>query len=276
MDCNVSDLSRVLAVSGAAFGLARVAVGKPLVTQVVNPHRPLWLLAAGGFLSGAAGLLRWHAKSADPEAWAVPLRALVTEERTAPQVMVAAFGLFNGLVILGLVGYCRLVLPRDPATFRGLHDAGRVVRYYARRTGGLDFAVLVRLGKEPDAVPEVVASGTARRHVAARMAEAGIDHTVDEQAAAWTAQATVLHHEMERLAKVLGAAGQGANRRALFDGQYGGVLFQYVRPPEVGDEFVYLFAATLSQREVDSRRFEDHFDLLVTALRHVRAGVEKA
>jgi hypothetical protein len=275
MDWNLTDLTKLLGLSVAAFTVLRVAVGKPLVARVINPHRMTWVLAALGFFSGATGLLRWQTKSSDPVVWLAPLKDLVTDERADAYVMMAAFGMFNGLVILGLVGYCWLRLPRDPTTFRSLRDRAKVVRYYTRLRGGLDFATLIRLSKQPDATAEVLAFGVTPRTVTERLLDMTPARTLDAQVKMWTDLAIALHHEMGQLTKVLTAGGQGVTRRALFDVQFGGYLFQYIRPPEVGDDYVFVFAATLSQLELNSRRFEEHFELLVAALRNVKAGVEK-
>lgn len=275
MDWNLTDLTKLVGLSAAAFAVLRVALGRPLIAQVINPHRLLWLFAAIGFLSSAAGLLRWDTKSADPLEWLTPLRAVVSEEKAHGQVMVAAFALFNGLVILGILGYCWLKLPRDPHTFRRQKDRAKVVQYYTALNGGLDFAVLVRLPKSDGAQPQVIATGANRRELEERLGDLIPTRTADMQTQWWTDLATEVHKEMDRLNAVFGAGGQGINRRALFDVQFGGYLFQYLRPPEVGDEFLYLFGATLTHAEVNTRRFEEHFELLVKALRNIKAEAEK-
>jgi hypothetical protein len=275
MDWNLTDLTKLVGLSAAAFAVLRVAVGRPLVAKVINPHRMIWLFAALGFLSGAAGLLRWEAKSADPAAWMAPLRTLVSEEKATAQVMVAAFALFNGLVILGLLGYCLARLPRDPGTFTRPKDRAKVVRYYTVLNGGLDFAALVRLPKADGAVAAVLATGVNRKELDARLFELIPSRTAEQQIQWWTDLAVEVHREMDRLNKVFGAGGQGINRRVLFDVQFGGYLFQYLRPPEIGDDFLFLFGATLTQAEVRTRRFEEHFELLVQALRNIKAEAEK-
>jgi hypothetical protein len=275
MDWNLTDLTKLVALSGAAFAVLRVAVGKPLVAQVINPHRMLWLFAAAGFLSSAAGLLKWDTKSNHPFDWLTPLRAVVSEEKAHPEVMVAAFALFNGLVILGILGFCWFKLPRDPHTFRRPKDRAKVVQYYTALAGGLDFAVLVRLSKKAGSVPQVIATGVNRRELDDRLHELIPTRSLDQQIQWWTDLASEVHKEMDRLNAVFGGGGQGINRRVLFDVQFGGYLFQYLRPPEVGDEFLYLFGATLTQAEVNTRRFEEHFELLVKALRNIKAEAEK-
>jgi hypothetical protein len=275
MDWNLTDLTKLVGLSAAAFAVLRVAVGRPLVADVINPHRPTWFFAAVGFLSGATGLLRWEAKSADPLAWVELLTTLVTKEKATGPVMVAAFGLFNGLVILGLLGYCLLRLPRDPATFRRIKDRAKVVRYYTCLNGGLDFAVLMRLAKTENAAAEQLASGVNMRELEDRLFELIPTRTAEQQILWWTSLAVEVHKEMDRLNKVFGTGGQGINRRALFDVQFGGYLFQYLRPPEIGDDYLFLFGATLTQAEVNTRRFEEHFELLVKALRNIGAVTEK-
>ncbi len=275
MDWNLTDLTKILALSGAVFAVLRVVVGKPLITQVVNPHRPTWLFAAFGFLTGAFGLLRTESHSSSAMAILAPLKALVTEERASGPVMIAAVALFNALVILGVLAYCVWRLPRDPSTFRRAKDQAKVVRYYTNLPGGLDFSTLIRLSKKDGAQAVYLATGVNVNEIQKRLDELVPFRTAESQIAWWTSLALDMHTEMDRMNAILGKGGQGINRRVLFDVQFGGYLFQYLRPPEVGEDYLFAFGATLVQAEVNTRRFEEHFELMIAALRNIKAGMEK-
>ncbi len=275
MTINLTDIAKLFALSGATFAILRVAVGRPLVTQVINPHRPTWFFVAIGFISGSYGLLRAEAKSSDPQVMYALMATLVTEEHASGPVMIAAVGVFNGLVIFGLLAFCWLRMARDPSTFRRAKDRAKVVKYYTGLAGGLDFSTLIRLSKTEGATPEVIATGVNKREIQRRLDELVPYRMANSQLDWWSALAVELHHEMNRMNAVLDKGGQGINRRVLFDVQFGGYLFQYLRPPEIGDDYLFLFGATLSQMEVNTRRFEEHFDLLVQALRNIKANAEK-
>ena len=68
----------------------------------------------------------------------------------------------------------------------------------------------------------------------------------------------------------------GDNRRLVFDCEYGGLFFAYLRPPVPGDpnaEPVYLFAATVSQEAMNLKLADGHFELLLRALKGIDTNV---
>jgi hypothetical protein len=275
MDINLTDLTKLVAISGAAFAVLRVVVGRPLIRQIINPNRTTCLITAFSFLVGSVGILREQTSTSNPLAWLSPLKHLVTEEKASGPVMVAGFALLNSFSLLGLVAYCFAKLPRDPKTFSSRKQLPKVIQYYTALSGGLDFAVLIRLAKTDGAKPEIIAMGVNRSELQTRLEHLVPYRTVDTQIEWWKALSLEIQHELERLNGPLGRAGQGHNRRVLLDVQFGGYLFQYLRPPEVGHDIVFLFAATLLQQEVDNRQFEDHFELMVKAVQSAVGSTEK-
>jgi hypothetical protein len=275
VDLNLTDLTKVAAISAAVFAVLRAAFGRPLVRNIVNANRLTWLLVAGGFLAGAIGLLRDHARSNAPAEWFGPLGALVVEERAPGPVMVAAFALLNAFVILGMLAYCHFRLPRHPSSFRKLKQLPVAVQYYANLRGGIDFAVLVRLAKSDAAAPETVAIGVNRKEIQERLDATGRKEAADARIARWIELAVELHREFQAMNAKLEKGGQGGNRRVLLDVQYGGYLFQYVRPPKSGSDVLFLFAVTVLQQEVNNRQFEDHFEQMFEAVRNITSGAER-
>lgn len=275
MDWNVTDLTKVAAISAAVFAVLRAVFGRPLVRIIVNAHRLTWLLVAGGFFAGAVGLLRDHAKSNNPFDWFSPLGTLVLEERAPGPVMIAGFALLNAFVILGMLAFCQFRLPRDPGSFRKLKQLPKAVQYYSGLRGGIDFAVLLRLAKSDEARPEVVAMGVNRKEIQDRLNAIGRKESADARIAKWLELAGDLHREFQAMNAVLEKGGQGGNRRVLLDVQYGGYLFQYVRPPKSGSDVLFLFAVTVLQQEVNNRQFEEHFEQMMQAIRNITAGAER-
>lgn len=228
------------------------------------------------------GLLRLEAKSWDPHDWATVLSALVTDSHLTTQGKVAAVAVLLGLLLIVIVTWCRLNCPRDPATFRRPHQRCKALRYYvAGLKGGLDYAVLMRPGGERleeaweskhmrvalPQLPRVVAGGE-RTH-----------RTADDQVSYWRTTAEHLHQSMAALDAAIAPAHHGTNRRIVFDCEYGGLFFAYLRPPIPGDtnaEPIYLFAATLSQEAMNMKVADAHFDLLVRALKQIDANVRVA
>lgn len=275
MSWNVTDLAKVAAISAAVFAVLRAVFGRPLVRNIVNAHRLTWLFVAGGFFAGGLGLLHDHAKSNNPFEWFAPLGSLVIEERAPGPVMVAAFAILNAVVILGMLAFCHFRLPLDPGSFRKLKQLPRAVEYYANLRGGIDFAALLRLHKSEDAKPDIVAMGVNRQEIQARLDAIGRKETADARIAQWLELAADLHREFQRMNAVLEKGGQGGNRRVLLDVQYGGYLFQYVRPPKSGSDVLFLFAVTVLQEEVSNRQFEEHFEQMIQAVRNITAGTER-
>jgi hypothetical protein len=190
------------------------------LTRAVNPHRGAWLLAGLTALWFGAGLLRLEATSWHPHDWARVLRALVTDDHLSVQGKVAAVSVLLGLMLVVLVVWCRLKLPRDPSTFRRPGHRGKALRYYvAGLRGGLDYAVLMRPGGER--LEEV----WEPRHIRATLAHlprvAGpaerVCRTLDAQVGYWRLAAERIHQSMPALDEVIAPSHQGANRRLLFD-----------------------------------------------------------
>lgn len=280
---NYSDLFVVLVLASGLYGLiVALARQRQFLTKAVNPYRGAWLLAGFTCLWFGVGLLRLEAKSWDPNDWAVVLSALVTDSHLTTQGKVAAVAVLLGLLLIVIVAWCRFNCPRDPATFRRPHQRSKALRYYvAGLKGGLDYAVLMRPGGERleealepkhilvalPQLPRVAACGE-RTH-----------RTPDDQLAYWRATAEHLHQSMTALDAAIAPAHQGTNRRMVFDCEYGGLFFDYLRPPIHGDgdaEPIYLFAATLSQEAMNMKLADSHFDLLVRALKQIDANVRVA
>lgn len=275
MNWNTTDLTKVAVVTAALFGVLRAVFGRPLVRNVVNPNRVTWLLVAGAFAMAGGGLLREETGRGNPLAWIEPLQALVTQEKAAGPVLVAAFALLNAMVILGILVFCWVRLPRDPRVFRNRSQLAAAVRYYAGLPGGIDFAALVRLPRIVNGIPDVLAVGVNRAEIQERLNATGHPEAADARIQNWLDLAAELHHTFIALNDRLAKGGQGPNRRVLLDVQYGGYLFQYVRPPEVGDDVLFLFAVTALQQEVTNRQFEEHFELMLQAVRNVTAAAER-
>jgi hypothetical protein len=62
----------------------------------------------------------------------------------------------------------------------------------------------------------------------------------------------------------------------VFDVEYGGMFFAYLRLPALGAadaDPVYVFAAALSQEAINRKLADAHFDLLVHALKQIDTNV---
>ena len=84
---------------------------------------------------------------------------------------------------------------------------------------------------------------------------------------------------MKELDQLVETAHQGHNRRLVFDCEFGGLFFRYLRLPDPAtkvDIGLYLFAATLNQTEMTTGRAEQHFQLLLDALHHIDRAVRVA
>ena len=84
---------------------------------------------------------------------------------------------------------------------------------------------------------------------------------------------------MKMLDSLVGVAHQGHNRRLVFDCEYGAIFFRYLRLPDPtrdGDGGLYLFGATINQAEMVNGRAEDHFRLLLEALKNIDRAIRVA
>jgi hypothetical protein len=279
---NLSDLFIVVALGSALYAvIVAVAGRRHFLQSAVNPHRLSWLVAAASLLWVGVGLMRWEAQSWNPEAWGRMLGQLVTDTPTPPRVKAASVAVLLGVVFLVLVGWCWASLPRDPSTFRHPEDRRAAFRYYVTGLrGGLDYALLAC--GDGEVLEEVVNAKQVQRRCGhlPKIVPAGGDRprhrTVDDQVGSWRDGAAGLHAGMSQLDALIERAGHGRNRRIIFDLEYGGLFFMYLRqvdPREKVDTGLYLFGATLNQTEINTQVAETHFNLLVEALRHIDRNV---
>ncbi len=270
---NMPELMTIFVYVGALYGLLSAILRKPILSALINPHKGLCLSAAFSTILFGYGLLRWEVKSSDPKAALAELATLVKAERTPPNVMMAAFSLIIGFVVVGMVTYCQFFYHRDPRTFRTPKDRAKAMRHYTRLRGGMDYAVLYRISKQDPNQIEILAESEATASIAERIQE--VTHgTVAEQIAAWRATALRIHQSMPMLNQVVELGRQGGNVRILFDVSYGGYIFRYLRREcDDGPDIQILFGATLNQAEIDSHRFLEQYELLMAALRHIERQI---
>lgn len=280
---NYSDLLVVLALAAGLYGLIVALARQPqFLTRAVNPYRGPWLLAGITALWFGLGLLRFEAHSWEPHDLGVVLASLVTDAPLSTRGKVAAVAVLLGLLFIVLVVWCRLNYPKDPIVFRRPNQRGKALRYYvAKLKGGLDYAVLMRPGGER------LEESWEARHIRKSLpnlprvngGSERVARTVDDQIAYWRQTAETLHQSMPALDAAIGPAHQGTNRRIVFDCEYAGIFFAYLRPPVAGDkevEPVYLFAATLSQEAMNTKQADLHFELLLRALKQIDTNVRVA
>jgi hypothetical protein len=277
---NYSDLLVVVALVAGLYGLiVALARQRQFLSKAVNPHRGAWLVAGLTALWVGVGLLRLEAQSWDPHALGRLLASLVTEAPLSTRGKAAVVAVLLGLLFVILVLWCWINFPKDPSVFRRPGQRGKALRYYvAGLKGGLEYAVLMRPGGER------LEEASEPRHLKACLphlprVNGGADRiarTPDDQVAFWRQTAEHLHQSMAALDAAIAPARQGANRRLVFDCEYGGLYFAYLRPPVPGDpnaEPVYLFAATVSQEAVNLKLADAHFDLLLRALKGIDTNV---
>lgn len=280
---NYSDLLVVVALASGLYGLmVALARQRHFLTRAVNPYRWPWLLAGFTCAWFGVGLLRLEAKSWSPGAMGEVLAALVTDKPLSTQGKVASVALLMGMLLMLLVVWCRFNFPRDPITFRSPRQRWSALRYYVTKLrGGLDYAVLMRPGGER------VEEAWHEKHMVHTLPHlpqvpgpggVNIARTVDDQIAFWRATAIAIDRSMASLDQLLEPAHHGGNRRIIFDTEYGGLLFAYLRPPIPGKEkdALFLFAATLSQEAMNTKQADAHFDLLMKALRQIDTTLRMA
>jgi len=282
---NFSDLSVVLILASTLYALIVALTGRQnFLVRAVNPHRGTWLLAALSILWVGIGLLRLEALSWDLPTWGALLSQLVTDAPATARVKVASLAILLSVVFLVLVAWCWLFLPRDPSNFRRLQDRKAAFRYYVTRLrGGLDYALLAR--GDGERLEEAAHTKQIERmcpHLPKVLFQEGAQpriRTAQEQVAFWREMACRLTERMGELDRLIEQARHGRNRRIVFDAQYGGFFFKYLRLPDLdgtGDTGLYLFGATVSQEEMDTQEAERHFSYLLRALqnidRHIHAG----
>jgi hypothetical protein len=303
MELNFTDLFVVLALVSAIFGVLVVLWReRQFLTRAVNPYRGLWLFAAIGAISAGISLLRLETGSWHLHDWADLLRKLVTEEKLSALGKAATVSILLGLLFIGLVVWCYFTLPRDPSTFHRPEDRKRAFHYYiAGLSEGLDYALLAwsdgtiveeavaprKVLRMAGHLPRVHSEHSAQRPAVGeeRIAEQTRPveteeerhvRDVEEQIQFWRAAAHKIHESMKALDDSIAPAHQGTNRRLVFDCEFGGLFFIYLRMPEARDtdtEYLYLFAATLNQRNMNERIADHHFALLLEALRHIEHDI---
>ncbi|MGL4552117.1 MAG: hypothetical protein ACRC33_13130 [Gemmataceae bacterium] len=305
---NFSDLLVVIGLLSSLYGvLVAMTNRQQFLLKAVNPHRLTWLITALSVLWVGLSLMRWEAGSWGVHDWVPLLRQLVSEAPTSGRVKVASLALLFGILLCTLVSYCVLFYPRDPSTFRRPQDRRAAIRYYVHALrGGLDFAQL-RMGdgevleesaslKQIEAwcvnLPKVAGAAVppppGRTTSAGRATEddpvvrerlQGRLRTAEDQVAFWRKAASRIHERMRELDALIGVANQGHNRRLVFDCEFGGMFFRYLRLPDPTSEVdtgLYLFGATLNQTEMTSGRAEQHFQMLLEAMNYIDRAVRVA
>jgi hypothetical protein len=304
MELNFNDLFVVLALVSAIYALLVVFWReRQFLLRAVNPYRGIWLFAAIAAISCGISLLRLETGSWHLHDWGALLRKLVTEEKLSPLGKAASVSIVTGLLFIGLVGWCYFTLPRDPSTFRRPEDRKRAFQYYITGLSeGLDYALLAwadgtiveeacdprKIRRRAQHLPRVltetapaVSSGEERRTEQPQPQEEPQRHVrgVEEQIEFWREAAHRIHKSMSTLDTIIAPAHQGTNRRLVFDSEFGGLFFIYLRMPEARDtdgEYLYLFGATLNQRNMNERIADHHFALLLEALRYIEQDIKMA
>lgn len=278
---NLTDLFVVVAMATALYGLiVALARQRFFLAKAVNPYRKAWLVAAGSAIWLGVSLIRLEAQSWNVAAWGRVLGHLVTDTPTPPQIKVATAAILLGLLFLALVAWCWWTLPRDPSTFRRPAHRRDAFRYYVTRLpGGLDYAVLS--GGDGERLEEEV-NGRQMRALCDHLPKVQVNgepsrgRTPDDQVQFWREVADQIHRRMPELDDIIERARHGRNRRLVFDAEFGGFYFKYLRHPDPHsrlDTGLYLFGATLHQVEIDSRRADNHFHLLLEALKSIDRSI---
>ncbi|MFM7150986.1 MAG: hypothetical protein ACKO23_14190 [Gemmataceae bacterium] len=278
---NFSDLFVVIVlVSGMYAVLVAIAGQRNFLLKAVNPNRLHWFLAGLSVLWVGFSFMRWEAQNWNLSTWSRLFSQLISEEPTSPRVKMASVAIFLGLTLIGVVIYCMLAFPRDPSSFKLPRDRREAFNYYVGKvSGGLDYAVLT-LGdgeileekvnsRQVKAwcvnLPKIQMNGDPPRH-----------RTFEDQVELWRKLALQINARMGDLNQLLEVAQQGHNRHILFDCEYGGIFFHYIRLPDVSkplDTSLFLLGASLNQREMDSGRADQQFRLLLAALNHIDRSV---
>lgn len=280
---NFSDLFVVVAVGSGLYAVLVAITGqRQFLLKAVNPHRLTWLIAGLSVLWVGLSLMRWEAKTWKLEVWLSLFAQLVSDAPTPGRVKVASVALFFASLLIALVVWCTLVFPRDPSSFGRPKDRKAAFRYYVRLRGGLDFAMLAlgdgeRLEEEVNLKQiDAWCMNLPKVQVGNEPAKA---RTGKDQAEFWRCVAARIHERMKDLDALVEMAHQGHNRRLVFDCEYGGLFFRYLRLPDPVnkvDTGLYLFGATLNQTEMTNGRAEQQFQLLLEALHHIDRSVRVA
>jgi hypothetical protein len=278
---NFSDLFVVIVLATALYGLIVALTGRRhFLANAVNPHRGAWLLAAFTIFWTGVSLLRLEAQNWDFERWLHLLSQLVSDAPTPAKVKVAAVALLLSIVFLSLLGWCWAVMPRDPGAFHKLEHRRAALRYYVTRLkGGLCYGVLAwGSGERLEETADMKQLHRLCPHMPKIQppAHPPRPRTPEEQVSFWRTLAQQIHERMGQLDTLIEPAHQGRNRRLVFDGEFGGFFFKYLRLPDPRspqEPGLYLFGATLSQTEMDTRRADQHFQLLMRAMQNIDRSI---
>jgi hypothetical protein len=271
-EINLTDFTTVISIVLVVYAILVVLNRRQFLLSSVNPNRGVWILVGWGLLVGGYSLLAWEAKSWDPRRTVPLLKLLFVEQKASAYVIGASSAVFLGLSFIALVVWCVGSLPRDPGSFRA-GDFKKAVDYYTRFRGGLDYACLVSVETGEDdtaASPTVLAECAFKEQMTSTIARLPRHATVELQVEHWRKLALEIHAAMPRLDTLVAHGGQGENVRFIFDVRYGGFAFRYLQRATSGDPVtLFLFGATLDQQQMDTKKLDHHFDLLVVALRHI-------
>jgi hypothetical protein len=243
--------------------------------DIVNPNQGVFLFVAGMLVIPCFYLLRAEAGTNSPADWVRLFSSLVTEEKSGWRVTVAfSCLLFAGVFVL-LVIWCRMRLPKPAVAFRKPLHRQAAIDYFTHMRGGIDYAIMIwcHAGPTGQLEMETVAESDCTKQIMNRIDELRPRRTLAEQIEAWRQLARSLHEFIGLLNDLVEIGMQGRHRRIVFDVEVGAFSFRFLRPPDEKGNCKYLFAATYHQDEVNSRRFEEHFDLLYAALMNIERQV---
>lgn len=243
--------------------------------DIVNPNQGVFLFVAAMLVLPCFYLLRAEAGTNSPVDWIRLFSSLITEEKSSWRVTVAfSCLLFAGVFVL-LVGWCRLRLPRPAVAFHKPEHRQAAIDYFTHMHGGIDYAIMIWCHTNADGQMEIetVAESDCSQQIMNRIEELRPRRTLAEQIEAWRKLARSLHEFIGLLNDLVEIGMQGSHRRIVFDVEVGAFSFRFLKPPDEKGNCKYLFAATYHQDEVNSRRFEEHFDLLFAALKNIERQV---
>ena len=280
---NFSDLFVVVALGSGLYAVLVALTGqRQFLLRAVNPHRLTWLIAGASVLWVGLSLMRWEAGNWEPHTWGGLFVQLVSDEPTPVRVKVASLALFFSVLLAVLVLWCVVFSPATPAPSAARPTASR----RSATTSGCAAGSTSRCSPwgTGNAWRKRPTSGRSRRG-ARNLPKVKVGEepprarTAKDQVEFWRQLAARVHERMKELDQLVETAHQGHNRRLVFDCEYGGLFFRYLRLPDPANQVdtgLYLFAATLNQTEMTNGRAEQHFQLLLDALHHIDRAVRVA
>lgn len=296
----------VLALVGGAllvYQVVAVVTKHAPLREVVNPHRVKFLwLAAPAVVGVGAGALRYAVGSWDPDhlwrAVSPIFNQLPTDGYVKAALMIILLGVFG---LGGSALFCYCLYPRDPGSFRAgrgrtrdqvLAEAKRAISHYTNQTGGLDYGAAVVLPSPPAELPTVAELLKTTEKGAAACGYRLIER-VDEDDLKATGEvrhiATIQKVDQQQLrrqwlelgrtlyAQMLQQSASGSAERGHLSGveaarirwRQGGVLIEFLHKYESNRPDVIVFGITINEREEQNGRFDEHFDMLVAALKRI-------